>query len=204
MLGVVYGEVSEKGWEVFSKNIQFEVGVGDRVKFWTYRWCGDLPLQLSFPVVYGIATNRETSMASSIEQLGIGARRSWNVRLIREPNDWELGVVDEFLRTLRFNLPQIENRDRMRWKLTKNGVFDIHSFYNKLQGPLPIIFPWKGIWKVKAPRRVSFFVWTATWDKILTGDNLRGRGFDFVDWCIMCHCNRETMDHLLLHCEKAY
>ena len=31
-----------------------------------------------------------------------------------------------------------------------------------------------------APRRISFFVWTAVWDKILTGDNVRGR-FDFVD-----------------------
>ena len=69
---------------------------------------------------------------------------------------------------------------------------------------MPIIFPWKGVWKVKAPRRVSFFVWTAVWDRILTGDNLRGRRMVFVDWCIMCHCNGETVDHLLLHCDKAY
>ena len=27
---------------------------------------------------------------------------------------------------------------------------------------------------------------------------------DFVDWCIMCRCNGETVDHLLLHCGKAY
>ena len=27
---------------------------------------------------------------------------------------------------------------------------------------------------------------------------------DFVDWCIMCRCNGETVDHLLLHCDKAY
>ena len=69
---------------------------------------------------------------------------------------------------------------------------------------MSIIFLWKGIWKVKALRRVSFFVWTAVWDKILTGDNLRGRGMDFVDWCIMCRCNGEMVDHLPLHCGKAY
>ena len=80
--------------------------------------------------------------------------------------------MDEFLRTLGSNLPQTENGDRMKWKLMKNGDFDIHSFYNKLRGLLPIIFPWKGIWKVKTPQRDSFFVWTATWDKILTSDNL--------------------------------
>ena len=50
--------------------------MGDRVKFWIDRWCRDLPLHLSFLVVYGIATNREASVASSLERLGIEARRS--------------------------------------------------------------------------------------------------------------------------------
>ena len=27
---------------------------------------------------------------------------------------------------------------------------------------------------------------------------------DFVDWCIMCRCNGETVNQLLLHCDKAY
>ena len=79
-------------------------------------------------------------MASSLEQLGIDEWRSWNVHLIQEPNDWVMGVGDEFLHTWGFNLPPTENGDHMRWKLTKNGDFDIHSFYNKLRGPLPIIF----------------------------------------------------------------
>ena len=92
-----------------------------------------------------------------------------------------MGGVDDFLRILGSNLPPIENRDCMQWKLTKNGDFDIQLFYNKLRSPLLIIFPWKGVWNVKAPWRVSFFVWIAVWDRILTGDNLRGRRLDFVD-----------------------
>ena len=47
-------------------------------------------------------------------------------------------------------------------------------------------------------------MWIAVWDKILIGDNLRGKGMDFVDWCIMCSFNGEMVDHLLLHCGKAY
>ena len=110
--------------------------------------------------------------------------------------EWWLGYAS--------NLPPTVNGDRMQWKLTKNEAFNIRSFYNKLRSPLPIIFPWKGVWKVKAPRRVSFFVWTAVWDRILIGDNLRGRRMVFVDWCIICRCNGEMVDHLLLHCDKAY
>ena len=82
--------------------------------------------------MYGIASNKEASVASSLEWLGIEKRRSWDVCFIRRPNDWEMGVVDEFLRTLGSNLPPTENGDRMRWKLTKNEDFDIHLFYNKL------------------------------------------------------------------------
>ena len=26
------------------------------------------------------------------------------------------------------------------------------------------------------------------------GTNLQSKGFDFVDWCIMCHCGGETME----------
>ena len=70
------------GWEVFSKNIQFEVGVGDRVKFWTNWWCGDSSLQLTFLVVFGIASNKAASVTSCLEQLGIEERRSWDVRFI--------------------------------------------------------------------------------------------------------------------------
>ena len=113
------------GWKEFSKNIRFEVGVGVRVKLWTDQWCGDSPLLLTFSRVYGIASYKEASVASSLEQLGIEDRRSWNVHFIWRPNDWEMGGVDGFLCTLGSNLPPTENGDRMRWKLTKNGDFDI-------------------------------------------------------------------------------
>jgi len=86
----------------------------------------------------------------------------------------------------------------MRWKLERKGDFDIRLFYNKLRGSFSIIFPWKDIWKVKAPWHVSFFVWTVAWNRILTSDNLRLRGFDFVDKCIMCCRCGEIVDHYFL------
>jgi hypothetical protein len=44
-------------------------------------------------------------------------------------------------------------------------------------------FPWKSIWKTKAPLRVAFFAWTATRSKIRTVDNLRRRGMIVVNRC---------------------
>ena len=68
---------------------------------------------------------------------------------------------------------------------------------------LPLFFPGKIFGKLRHPS-VSFFVWTVAWDRVLTGDNLWGRGFYFVDWCVMCRCCGKIVDHLLLHCGKAH
>ena len=67
-------------WEVFNKNVHYKFGGGDRVKLWTNRWCGDLPLQLAFPVLYNFAANREASVESSLICQGAGDGRIWNVR----------------------------------------------------------------------------------------------------------------------------
>ena len=67
-----------------------------------------------------------------------------------------------------------------------------------------ISFPWKCIWSTKAPKRLSFFLWTAARGSILTIDNLVLRRLPLVNWCCMCWCDEETVDHILLHCKFAY
>ena len=60
-------------------------------------------------------------------------------------------MVVDFFRLLAANFPLGTDGDRLRWKLTKNGDFTIRSYYHKLQGSSSVVFPWKGIWKIKAP-----------------------------------------------------
>uniref|UniRef100_A0A2N9ISC3 MHD domain-containing protein n=1 Tax=Fagus sylvatica TaxID=28930 RepID=A0A2N9ISC3_FAGSY len=61
----------------------------------------------------------------------------------------------------------------------------------------------EGIWGVKAPPRVAFFMWTVAWGWILTCDNLKKKGFVLAGWCFMCKNAKQTVDHLLLHCWVA-
>ena len=65
-------------------------------------------------------------------------------------------------------------------------------------------FPWKGIWKVKIPKRVAFLLWTAVYGRILTLDNLILRGRSLANRYCMCCCNEESMDHIFLHCPVAH
>ncbi|KAL0015045.1 hypothetical protein SO802_002114 [Lithocarpus litseifolius] len=154
--------------------------------------------------MYSIALDKEASVEASLSRQGAENRRFWDVRFIRDLNEWELEEGLHFLCTLGAMNPPLEEEDRLRWKLKPNGEFDTRSYYNKLRDSPPNAFPWKGIWRVKAPRRVSFFIWCVAWNKILTGDNLRLRKLVFVDWCIMCRQCGETVDHLLLHCVTAH
>ena len=88
--------------------------------------------------------------------------------------------------------------DTMVWQLNRSVVFDVHSFYKSLLKAPLVFFPWQCIWSVKVPRRVSFFLWTATRGGILTLDNLVKKNLPLVNWCCLCRCEEETMDHLLL------
>ena len=80
----------------------------------------------------------------------------------------------------------------------------MHSFYNSLSAPSTFPFSWKCIWSSKVPKKVSFFLWTVARDSTLTIDNLVKRNLSLVNWCCLCHCDGETVDHLLLHSKFAY
>ena len=57
-----------------------------------------------------------------------------------------------------------------------------------------------GIWKVKVPKRVAFFMWTTAHGQILTLANLMLHGHPLTNRCCLCCCNAESVDHLLLFC----
>ena len=64
-------------------------------------------------------------------------------------------------------------------------------------------FPWKIIWKHKILSLKAFFVWIVDLGKCLTTDNLRKRKVWILNWCYICKCNGELVDHLFLHCPVA-
>jgi hypothetical protein len=58
----------------------------------------------------------------------------------------------------------------MSCRLFKNGKYEEWPFYESPCGLLLVGFPWKNIWCVKVPRKVTLFGWTIALGKILTID----------------------------------
>jgi hypothetical protein len=192
------------GWEDYFQHVEFVVGQGTRVSFWKDKWCGDTSLMVLFPTLFTCSSNRDATIAEVLSSPNSRGVREWNVTFERDFNDWEVDVVAEFFQFLHSHMvPNAAPSDELRWKQCKDGVFTSRSYHYALIDRRGVRFPWKSIWRVKAPPRVAFFVWTATWGRILTCDNLMRRGYTMAGWCCMCCCDGETVDHLLLHCSAG-
>ena len=71
----------------------------------------------------------------------------------------ELESLDSFLNMLYSLKTHTWEATRMLWTLARNHGFDVKSYYKTLQTGKPWSF-WKSVWKVKAPPRIDFFIWT--------------------------------------------
>ena len=99
-----------------------------------------------------------TGMCFLLDRYNIGNWQVWNL-------------------TLLFFILKVDGNeeDKVVWITAWSGSFEVWSFYSILSDRSNHPFPWKSIWKVKAPAKVSFFTWTVAKGRILTLDNLRKR-----------------------------
>jgi hypothetical protein len=134
----------------------------------------------------------------------VGGFNQWSVRFFREAHDWEVDTFAAFFQVLHSVSFNRGSEDKLWWIPSKKGLFKVGSFFSSLACDVRSHFPWKSVWRTQAPPRAAFFAWSAALGKILTGDNLRKRHVIVVDRCCMCKRSRESVDHLLLHCDVAY
>jgi hypothetical protein len=97
-----------------------------------------------------------------------------------------------------------EGIDKLWWVPSCKGLFEVKSYYRALLPCGSLSFPWKSVWRSKAPTREAFFVWMVVHSKILTLDNLGRMGMVVVNRCWLCETEGESVDHLLLHCATVF
>ena len=180
-------------WE----NMVFKVGKGNKIRFWTDPWCGNNVLSQGFPDLFSMAAQMNVTVEEYWDQnLGQG---EWNLRLLRDFNDWELGMVGNQLVELREYRVTLEE-DSVYWKEGEDGLFKVKKVYSVLANTEGADFPHSNVWVDKVPTKIGFFAWEATWGKVLTLDRLQRRGWQFPNRCFLCGCEEETINHILIHC----
>jgi hypothetical protein len=165
-------------------------------------WFGDTSLKVAFPILYNITNVKDVTVATNMD-LSSGTVQ-WNISFIRLIHDWEVDTLASFYSLLYSFRSRRGGEDKLWWTPSHKGIFDIRSFYKTIAFKDNPSFPWKSIWRTKAPSKVAFFVWSASLGKILTLDNLRRRQVIMVNRCCLCKLDGVSVDHLLLHCEVAH
>ena len=132
------------------------VGDGSRIIFWHNRWTGDVPLKILYPQLFLCSANKEACISEVLSPPVGDNDRVWSLSFHRDFNDWELAASYSFLHFIQTRIPREGGCDRLCWDFNGSGKFDTRSFYHKIRNVAPSTFSWKGIWKVKVPKRVAF------------------------------------------------
>ena len=154
-------------------------------------------LPQTFPHLFALAANRNATVEEMWDQNS--DQGGWNLRFLRNFNDWEVGMVGDLFLKLRGLRPSLEE-DSVSWKGGKSGKFKVKEAYSCLVNPMDTVFPEKCIWVDSVPTKVAFFAWEASWEKVLTLDRLQRRGWHLPNCCFLCGCAEEYVNHVLIHC----
>ncbi|RVW92939.1 Transposon TX1 uncharacterized 149 kDa protein [Vitis vinifera] len=168
----------------------FEVGDGKNVRFWKDKWCGTNPLCEAFPSLFSLATSKE-AWVNEVWTAERDRRGSWTPTFNKSFNDWDMEEVGRLLCYLEGKMVRVGEEDRVSWVKSKDGVFSIKSLYKVLQSASSALFPSKIIWRSCAQPKIIFFVWEASWGRVLTLDRLQKKGWVLANRLERLLCGQE-------------
>ena len=184
--------------EPFNQSIRYQMGKGDRVRFWLDTWTGDSPLATQFPNLFRYAQNGRALVGEYVERVrgmtrwGPTFRR--NLLVVEERKFCSLlSLIDQ----VYFSM---DGGDYRIWPYSTNGSFSVASFYDAFNRDDSNASPISSLWKIKAPPRVLTFAWIALQGGNLTIDKLQRQNMVIFNTSPMCLKDVESMDHLFLNC----
>jgi hypothetical protein len=83
VFSVFFSKLSKK-----KKKKRFGVGDGTKISFWHDQWCREAALKVAFPILFGFACAKDTSIAVYLEFLG--GSNKWNVSFARAAQELSL------------------------------------------------------------------------------------------------------------------
>jgi len=132
----------------------------------------------------------------------------WLFSWIRPWRGRKIGLLYQLYAILSTTHLDKDEEDRLIWKDNKTGRFSV-KFLSELLSPKPYTksdFCFAGIWKGIVPPKVEIFCWMAIINRINTWCMLVWRGILGISKsnCPICLAQKESVDHILLHCHKYW
>jgi zinc-binding in reverse transcriptase len=150
-----------------------------------------------------IANSDETSLwASTLRHVGH--------HLPLQPTTHALTDASFFLQDLHKLQPimsatsMTDNQGILRWRLTPNQHFTVHSAYKFLNNPRIPNPTLQRVCQTTMPPKIKIFIWLLLQNKLQTAENLQRKGWPTITVCIMCNTGtQKSANHLFTSCPTA-
>ena len=126
-------------------------------------WCGEVAVCTFFPSLFDLAVHKEATVVDVWDC----SRDAGGMVCV---NDWELEEVERFLLILHNKKVMHTLEDKLFLREAKGGLFSVKFAYRYLSNLEAHPFPSNLIWNSWVTTKVGFFVWEASWGRILTLD----------------------------------
>ncbi|KAK0586448.1 hypothetical protein LWI29_007016 [Acer saccharum] len=186
--GLLYGA------KLISNGIQWRVGNGLKIFFWSDVWLPSLGKLQNF----ALGTLSEDQIKEKVSDYLIN--NEWNLQKLASVLPGSV-VNRIFCIHIASNS---SSEDSVIWSLSKNGNFSVSSAYGshfKMEDD--DLWKWSFIWNLKLPPRVTFFLWILLHGKLLTNRHRAARGIAVDLICDSCRVSEEDMDHVFRKCSVS-
>ncbi|KAL5858823.1 hypothetical protein ACOSQ4_000119 [Xanthoceras sorbifolium] len=178
------------GAKLLSSGINWRIGNGNSVHFWTDVWASDCGSLANHAAV---ALN-DTLLSEKVKDYVVEA--GWNLRKLATVLPWN--IIHKITKIHIGNIP-----DKIIWGGCSKGNFSVKTAYNLMLDSDSPPWQWNFIWKLKLPPKVLTFLWSLLHGKILTNDHRRARCLTTDSSCPRCFSGLESIDHLLRGCKSS-
>jgi hypothetical protein len=198
----------QKAMKHFSPHLTWIPGNGKEISVWEDSIMGEPPLgsRQDLNCLKDWMKTQNLNNLWDISVWGNDEHKSWlNWEIANRPPD-----LEEEWNTLKLCLqgktPLKERKKDKRGWGAQSGIYTTTTGYHHIV-TIPNVPPdptiWRAIWTAKSIPKIDMFVWTMAHRGILTGENLRRRGWEGPHRCPLCLQEEETTDHLLLSCDYS-
>nr|GEX89087.1 RNA-directed DNA polymerase, eukaryota [Tanacetum cinerariifolium] len=188
-------QLKVKGFD-FMSLCSKKVGDGNNTSFWFDIWKGEPNLHDTFPRMFALETDKQSTIAAKIAQVDGSFRRPVRGGLEQ----------DQFNKLILFIdlISLSSSQDRWVCNASGDGSFRVKDICNIIDDFILPSWSKPTRWVKFIPIKINIFVWRACRDYFPTRSNLVRRGV-FIDSnaCLICGAYEEDIHHILFQCDLA-
>ncbi|KAH9733957.1 putative ribonuclease H protein [Citrus sinensis] len=176
-------------WPEVLKGIKWDIGNGNKVRFWWDNW----------------ATEEYPLHAFASQPIPLEQVNECIARFITDEGAWNWRLFANFLIVAIKPLNMSDEDDQMYWAYSKSGGFTTKSAYlalSKMTINDEDSF-WSFVWHWRGPQRIRTFLWVVGQNRLKTKAELFRRHIGADMSCARCGCLIENTLHALRDCPGA-